>query len=320
MKKIKLIEIDSEIGAGTRGASLGIGAMKIASLNFGSDYFAKHSSLVVQNENYVLFGNTDKTYAKNIKNYKTVIERLTDKMQEVFKSKSFPIILAGDHSTAAGTIAGIKRAYPNKRLGVIWVDAHADLHSPYTSPSGNIHGMPLAISLAEDNLDKKNNEVSDDIIQYWNELKNISGVSPAIDYRDLVFIGVRDTEQEENYLMSKHNIKKFSVSDVRNNGIEKIVEETNTYLENCDLIYISFDVDSMDSTYVSHGTGTPVPVGFSEYEATHLLLELLKNQKICCFEITEVNPTLDEKCNVMAETAFRILEKTTKILEHSNKI
>jgi len=315
MKKIKLIEINSEIGAGTRGASLGIDAMKIASLNAGSGYFGKYKSIVVKNENQILFENPIPSFAKNIQGITKVFGRLTKAVGEVIEDDVVPVILAGDHSTAAGTIAGIKKANPQKRLGVIWVDAHADLHSPYTSPSGNVHGMPLAMALGEDNLDKKRNNVSGDISKHWETLKNISGVSPNLKYSDLVFMGVRDTEPEEDYLIEKNDIKKFSVTDIRVQGIDTIVKQTNEYLSECDMIYISFDVDSMDCNYVSHGTGTPVEVGFSELEATEILLSLLKNEKICCFEITEVNPTLDEKRNLMAETAFRVLEKTTRTIE-----
>ena len=315
MTKIKLIEVDSEIGAGTRGASLGIGAMKIASINSGSDYFAKYSSVQVENENQILFGNTEKSFAKNIKTIAQISKRISKSLKEVIKSKSFPIVLAGDHSNAAGTIAGIKSAHPKKRLGVIWVDAHADLHSPYTTPSGNVHGMPLAISLGEDNLDRQINKVPKATAKQWEKLKNTSGVSPNIKSSDLVFIGVRDTEEPEDYLMNKHNIKNVSVTEVRTKGINKIIKEINDYLKECDLIYISFDVDSMDCMYVSHGTGTPVPLGFTEGEVTKILLKLLENDKVCCFEVTEVNPTLDEKCNVMAETAFRVLEKATTLIE-----
>ncbi len=317
MKKIKLIEINSEIGAGTRGASLGIQAMKIASLNKGSDYFGKNDSVIVKNENHILFSRPKNTSAKNIADVTKVIERLMNHLSTKLSNGFFPIVLAGDHSTAAGTIAGIKHAYPDKRLGVIWIDAHADLHSPYTTPSGNMHGMPLAVALAEDNLEKRINDIPENIANHWQKLKGISGVNPAIDYSNLVFMGVRDLEPEEVHLIEKNNIKHYSVSDVRTQGVDQIVSATNEYLQDCDLIYISFDVDSMDCAYVSHGTGTPVPVGFSENEVTNILLKLLENEKVCCFEITEVNPTLDEKRNVMAETAFRILEKTTMALQNN---
>jgi len=316
MNQIKLIEVDSEIGAGTRGASLGIAAMKVASINRKSDYFAKYSSIKVESENQILFGNSDKSFAKNIKTLTKISRRISKSLKKIIKSDSFPIVLAGDHSNAAGTIAGIKSAHPKKRLGVIWVDAHADLHSPYTSPSGNIHGMPLAISLGEDNLDRQVNKVPKSTVKHWEKLKNTSGCAPNIQASDIVFIGVRDTEEPEDYLMEKYNIKNVTVTETRMKGIDTIINEINNHLNECDLIYISFDVDSMDCMYVSHGTGTPVPVGFTEWEATQILLKLLKNDKVCCFEVTEVNPTLDEKCNVMAETAFRILEKATAVLEN----
>ena len=315
MNKIKLIENHSEIGAGTRGSSLGVDAMKIASINAESELFAKYPSEKIPTENHILFKKSKPSFAKNIKQILKVYENLTQTIRNTFNENYFPVILTGDHSNAAGTIAGIKATFPEKRLGVIWVDAHADLHSPYTTPSGNVHGMPLAISLNEDNLDRKSNNVKGATLEDWENLKNFAGIAPKVNYEDLVFFGVRDTEEQEDYLMKKHNLKSYTVTDVRVSGIEKVVNETNEYLKNCDLIYVSFDVDSMDCNYVSHGTGTPVPVGFSEYEATKLLLQLLKNEKVCCFEITEVNPTLDEKRNVMAETAFRILEKSTAVLE-----
>ena len=127
---------------------------------------------------------------KNIKEITTVFENLSRSLKNTFKEDCFPIVLAGDHSSAAGTIAGIKATFPEKRLGVIWVDAHADLHSPYTTPSGNVHGMPLAISLDEDNLDRKSNDVKGAVLEYWEKLKNISGVAPNVDYKDLVFFRV----------------------------------------------------------------------------------------------------------------------------------
>ncbi len=316
IKDIQLVEINSEIGAGTRGASLGPEAIKIASINYPSTYFSKKRILKVEDKNHLLFKNSKHLYAKHIKGIFKVLKNLSGILKEVFQNNYFPIVLAGDHSTAAGTIAGIKRAFPDKRLGTIWIDAHPDLHSPYTTPSGNVHGMPLAMALQEDNLIQKNNEVSAETIDYWNKIKNISKNSQTLDYQDIVFLGIRDINDAESYLISEHNIKSFTVTNIRQKGIDNIVKKINNYLDNCDLIYISFDVDSMDCSYISHGTGTPVPVGFSELEVTEILTKLLKNEKTCCFEITEVNPILDEKGNLMAETAFRILNKVTEVLKN----
>ena len=154
IKPIKLIEVKSEIGAGTRGASMGVDAIKIAALDFGSNFFKKFKGVEVQNENQLLLEPVVNDYAKRIKGIYTLNERLAKEIKETLIKEEVPIVLAGDHSSALGTISGIKLAYPKKRVGVIWIDAHADLHTPYTTPSGNMHGMPLACVLGEDNKER----------------------------------------------------------------------------------------------------------------------------------------------------------------------
>jgi arginase len=308
-KSLKIIEVKSELGAGTRGASLGVDAIKIAALDFGSRFFKKHKSVEVPNENHLLLENTGSPFAKRISGILTMVERVADEVTETLSKNEFPIVLAGDHSTAAGTIAGIKKAFPKSKLGVIWIDAHADMHSPYTTPSGNMHGMPLAMVLDEDNLDAKVNELDQETLNYWYQLKNVGKIAPKINYSDLVLISARDMEKPEEALLKKNKVKIYSTAEVRKRGVERIVIETMQYLDQCDLIYVSFDVDSMDPT-ASRGTGTPVAQGLTEREAGGLMSRLLAYQKVCCFEIVEVNPTLDRE-NQMAEHAFEILIKAT---------
>ena len=144
IKKIKFVEVKSEIGAGTRGASLGVDAIKVAALDYGSSLFNSNESIDVPNENKMLFEYQGSPYAKRQKGIYAMYERVSKAVADTLKNKMFPIVLAGDHSTAGGTIAGIKAAYPKSKLGVIWIDAHADLHSIFTTPTGNMHGMPLA--------------------------------------------------------------------------------------------------------------------------------------------------------------------------------
>jgi arginase len=306
-KKIRFIEVKSELGAGTRGASLGPDAIKIAALDYGSSLFNKIPSTEIQVENNMLFEPQGSPYAKRLRGVINIYERLTKVLGETMKAKEFPIILAGDHSTAGGTISGIKLANPKARLGVIWIDAHADLHSIYTSPTGNVHGMPLAVSLGEDNIASKMNKPDKDAIDLWNKLKKVGGITPKINYSDLVYIAVRDVEPEETYLIKKHKIKSFTTNDVKRHGVEKIARDALAYLNNCQLIYVSFDVDSMDSS-ISKGTGTPVRNGITEKEAGSLCVRLIQNEKVCCFEIAEVNPTLDKE-NLMAENTFEILQR-----------
>lgn len=308
-KALKLIEVKSEIGAGTRGASLGVDAIKIAALDFGSRFFKKHKSVEVPNENHLLLESSGSPFAKRISGILTMVERVAEQVTETLVKDEFPILLAGDHSTAAGTITGIKKAYPKSKLGVIWIDAHADLHSPYTTPSGNMHGMPLAMVLDEDNTDRKVNKLDQETINYWFQLKNVGNIAPKIGYSDLVLISARDMEKPEEYLIKKHKVKNFTTADLRKRGVERIVIDAMLYLEHCDLIYVSFDVDSLDPT-ASRGTGTPVTQGLTEREAGNLVSRLMTQEKVCCLEIVEVNPTLDRE-NQMAEHAFEILIKAT---------
>jgi arginase len=312
MRKVKFVEVKSEIGAGTRGASLGVDAIKIAALDYGSSLFKKFESVEIPSENNLLFEAQGSPYAKRIKGILSLYEKIGKEVSAILKANGFPIVLAGDHSTAGGTITGIKMAFPKQRLGVIWVDAHADIHSPFTSPTGNMHGMPLAAVLGEDNSNNKMNNPDKETIELWNKLKKLGGISPKIAYRDLVYIAVRDLEPEEQYLLKKHKVKVFTTAEVKRNGVEKIARDALAHLNNCNQIYVSFDVDSMDSS-ISKGTGTPVRNGITEKEAGSLCVRLVQNEKVCCFEVCEVNPTLDKE-NLMAENTFEILQKVVSQL------
>lgn len=313
-RKIRLISVMSELGAGTRGASLGLDAMRIASFKLNPKFFKKYKVDEVKHLNNMLFEEDATPYAKRLDGIVQMYKRIEESIDEVLDHGYFPIVISGDHSNAGGTIAGIKTAYPTKRLGVIWIDAHADLHSPYTSPSGNVHGMPLATALSEDNLDCKLKKVPETTLQYWNQLK---GQTPRIQYSDLVFIALRSTEMPEDYLILRNKVPVIRVQEVREIGPVKTAEKALNYLKDCDIIYISFDVDSMDPS-VSRGTGTPVPGGLFEEEATAIIVRLLEDPRVVCLEFTEINPVLDDKGNAMGEAAFRILNTVVDVLKSNN--
>ena len=312
MKNIKLIEVPSEIGAGSRGASLGIEAIKIAALDFMSSFFIHFPSEKIPSENKMLFEPIDSPYAKRVKGVILMYDKIAKAVSDTIKNNFFPVILSGDHSNAGATIAGIKMAKPKSKLGVIWIDAHADLHTPYTTPSGNMHGMPLATAINEDNEDCAVHELDDETKKQWNYLKNIGKIAPKVLPEDVVIISLRDYEKEEKHLIEKLGIKVITTSEVRRKGPENIVRSVIRYLDDCTDIYVSFDVDSLDSS-ISKGTGTPVSNGLREREAEDLISKFMQNRKICCFEITEVNPTLDKE-NLMAEIAFNILQRSVNIL------
>jgi len=314
IKPIRIVEVKSEIGAGTRGSSMGIDAIKIAALDFGSPFFKKFKNVEIPTENQLLLEPVVNDYAKRIKGIFSLNERIAKEIQKILIKDEVPIVLAGDHSSALGTISGIRMAKPELRLGVIWIDAHADIHSPYTTPSGNMHGMPIACILGEDNKERQQNKPDDETVEYWEKLKNLGGISPKIQYNDLVFIALRDFEPPEDYLLKKNKVRIFGLPEIRKKAVERIAIEALNYLDHCDLIYVSFDVDSMDSR-ISSGTGTPVPNGITEKEAGNLIYYIMRSKKICCFEMVEINPTLDRE-NLMAENAFEILQKATNQLSN----
>jgi arginase len=313
--EIKLLINKSEITAGTRGASLGPEAIMTAARKVNSNYFGNYPIDYVDEFNYLLDNEIKYPVAKRVVGLIKVFESVSGKVNEILKNGQFPLVIAADHGSAGGTIAGIKAAYPTKRLGVIWIDAHGDLHTPYTTPSGNMHGMPLSTALGVDNKEEQVNDLIPEVVEMWEQLKNTGVKGAKIQPEDLVFIGVRDTEAQEDALIERLNITNHRVEDVRRKGTKTIIEETLKQLKACDIIYISFDVDAMDPELTSHGTGTPVENGLSPMEAEDFLKAFAQEEKTVCIEYVEVNPCLDEKINKMAEVTFNLLEKMTKELE-----
>ncbi len=306
-KSIKLIKNRSDIGAGTRGSDMGIDAMEIAAINQDNDFFNRHDSVDVLTHNESIYDMVKNSFAKRISFVVEQCTRVSMAVNRVLDEGLFPLVLSGDHSSALGTISGVKAAYPNKELGVIWIDAHADLHSPYTSPSGNIHGMPLGAAIADDNLDHQVNQLSEGTLKHWTAMKNIGKDGAKIKAENIVFFGVRDTEIPEDKQMEKYNISNYRVEELRHRSISVCVDEALEKLKNCEMIYLSFDVDSLDCDLISYGTGTPVPKGFDQYEVIEIIQSIMKSEKVVCFEVVEINPLLDNKGNKMAETAFEVV-------------
>jgi arginase len=315
-KDITFLINPSEITAGTRGASLGPAAIMTAARKNNSTLFGAISQVIVPDANAVLDKLSLGKFAKNADALLQVYLETSNRLSDLLLKNQFPFVLAGDHGSAGGTIAGIKKAFPEKRLGVVWIDAHGDIHSPYTTPSGNMHGMPLSTALNEDNLTCKVNDISLEEKASWDNLKNIHGITPKISPEDLVFVGVRDLEEQEISVIHRLNIRNYTVEEVRTEGVKLILDSILNKLADCDLIYISFDVDSMDPMHTSHGTGTPVANGLYPSEAEGVITGLIESHKVCCIEFVEINPCLDEKQNKMAEVAFEMIEKIIPLLNN----
>lgn len=216
---------------------------------------------------------------ENIKNVKTLVEsseKLAAKVSSIIQEERFPLVLGGDHSIAMGTLAGVAKHFKN--IGVIWYDAHADMNTPETSPSGNIHGMPLAASMGLGH----------------SALTTIGGYRGKVKPEHIVLVGVRDIDKGEQQLIAEKNIKVYTANDVKRLGMEVVIAETLRYLsERCDGIHLSFDVDGIDPAEFP-GVGTPVTNGLSYKESLQAVRLLSASEKLISAEFVEVNPLLDK--------------------------
>ena len=307
-----IILVPSELGCGKRGASHGPEAIMYADIARKGDFFSRFQFTRIEDYNYELIHPTPFKFAKYIDHIAKVVDNIIEEVEDCFDYEQFPIILSGDHSNALGSIAAIKNFYPKQRLGVIWIDAHADLHSPYTTPSGNVHGMPLAASLGDDYCSGKLNEIDDATIHFWKKLTRAGDrhIHPKIYPEDVVLIDIRDLEGPEWKDIQDNKIRYYGPDDVKETPVKSMAEETLKYLDHCDILYISFDVDSMDPS-VSEGTGTSTPDGLTLANAKELLSYLFKSPKLVSLEITEVNPLEDYK-NEMANAVLEILDHIIK--------
>jgi arginase len=292
--RFKVITVESDFGAGKKGAAKGPQALlqELQEADFSAFDVFNYTRLVP----HEVPAKEETPHGRNIENIKNFQEKIVDNIQDILRLHKIPFIISGDHSSANALISGIKDFHANARIGVIWVDAHADLHSPYTTPSGNIHGMPIAALMGDDHREMAKNEPKEITRNFWEILKKLGRrrITPKIQGRDLVFIALRSTEEEEEKIITKEGIKVFRPDDIKQLGIEAVAEQTINHLHNCQYIYVSFDVDSLDTQY-SVGTGTPVDDGLTLEQAKHLIRTFCNSDKLVGMEITEINPSLDEQ-------------------------
>lgn len=229
---------------------------------------------------------------KQLLNLEEVIDvstSLANSVNGAIEQKKFPLVLGGDHSIAIGTLAGLGEHYKN--LGVIWFDAHADLNTPETTPSGNIHGMPLAVSIGLGH----------------ERLVNIRNNVPKIKPENVIIIGARSVDPGERELISQQGIKVYTMHEVDRLGMTRVMEDALAYLRERDVdgLHLSLDLDGLDPL-CTPGVGTPVPGGIT-YRESHLAMEMLQESgMLTSAEFVEVNPILDEK-NRTADVAVALM-------------
>ncbi|MBM3938985.1 MAG: hypothetical protein FJ333_10105 [Sphingomonadales bacterium] len=209
------------------------------------------------------------------------------------------LLLTADHSNGIGGVSGLCRTVDANKVGVIWIDAHYDLHSPYTTPSGNSHGMAVNALIDDNNAEHAEQSVTPEEAQLWEAIKSIKGMGNAIPAKNLVFLGVRDFEKPEEALITKHGICSIQPQEIQDKGITACLDKALGHLSHCEHLYISFDVDSLDPS-ISQATGTPVSGGLSLDQAKTLIHALVNNPKCRCLEITEFNPSLPQPEEMLA--------------------
>lgn len=200
------------------------------------------------------------------------------------------ILLSADHSNGIGGVSGLAQCVPIDEIGLIWIDAHFDLHSPYTTPSGNSHGMTVNALINNDNKCQSIRTLDPQTIQLWDRIKLIKG-NMGIPTENLVFVDVRDFESQESHLVHENEIAWIQPAEIAEKGIENCIDQIFNTLSHCKYLYVSFDVDSLN-TDIAIATGTPVEGGLRLDQAQKLMDALMSDERTQCMEITEFNPAL----------------------------
>lgn len=286
---LSVIGVAIDLGAGTPGVSLGPSAIRYAGVierlqNIGYDVKDTGDIVAIKPVSAVSEG----TNLKNLDEVTRVNTELCNRVDQEIEAGRFPLVLGGDHSIAIGTIAGVMKHYKN--LGVIWFDAHGDINTAETSPSGNIHGMPVAVSLGMGH----------------ERLTSIGGSEHKLQTKNIVFVGCRDLDQGERQVLKSLGITVFTMHEIDRLGMTEVMNRAIAIVsDGTDGIHVSFDMDSMDPIFVQ-GTGTRVPGGLT-YRESHLALEMIaQTEKLVSAEFVEVNPIIDHQ-NETAKTAVALM-------------
>ncbi len=294
---VELIGVPLDHGAGHRGVSMGPTALRIAGLTSALE---KMELTVVEGGDIAVpipeMGQSGDPKARYLDTVRAACSQLSDRVQGCLEAGRFPLVLGGDHSVAVGTISGVSGFHHSKdpgkvpKVGLLWFDAHADLNTPDTSPTGNIHGMPLACLLGNGP----------------KELTDIGFAGAKLEPHRIVQVGLRDLDPGERRKIHEHDIRAYTMEEVDRRGLPLVLEEAISHvLTDCDHLHVSFDIDVIDPRFAP-GTGTATEGGFT-YREAHLAMEMVaETGKMGSLELVEVNPVLDHG-NKTAEVGVAII-------------
>lgn len=300
-----LTTLTAEIGASKHGSSVGVLRLKEKLLEKHPE-ISEHMVLIRQKQ---CFLKDFFRFAKNFEDYYFFCkDSLIPSMRAVFKKGSFPIILSAEHSGAFGIVQALRSVHPNKTVGILYIDAHADIHTAYDSRSGNLHGMPLGMILNKTHSGQNALNVQE--IEYWERLCTLDLPKGALEFnpKHLVYFGVRSTETSERKIIKDRSIPLFSVAEIRQNT-PSVVAQSLKCLEGVDLVYLSLDIDVLDGKIFS-STGVRENNGLTPEELKELLNGLLRafKARLVGVEITEYNPELWDGKNPDEEVIWGLLE------------
>jgi arginase len=278
---VHVLGVPMDLGSGRRGVDMGPSAIRIAGveerLRELGHTVVDEGDLTIKNMEELKVGDVHARYLGEIARAATVACKKVDR---IMSRGHFPLVLGGDHSIAVGTVSGIAAfcRRERKKLGLLWVDAHGDINTPESSPSGNIHGMPVAALLGHGP----------------DELTGIGGKFRKVDPANVALVGIRSLDEGEKHRLKETGVQVHTMSDIDRHGIHRVMKKALARVtEGTDYVHVSFDLDAVDPT-VAPGVGTPVKGGL-DYREAHLIMELLHDSGVMTsLELVEVNPILDQ--------------------------
>ena len=291
---VHLLGVPMDLGSGRRGVDMGPSAIRIAGvadrLTELGHKVVDEGDIVIKNMEELKVGHERARYLGEIARAAAVIAR---KIERIMGLGHFPLVLGGDHSIAVGTVSGIAAhaQQQDQRVGLLWIDAHGDINTPETSPSGNIHGMPLAALLGFG----------------AGELTGVAGPPPKVHPANVALVGIRSLDAGEKKRLKETGVQVHTMSDIDRHGVHRVMQKALARVtDGTDYVHVSFDLDAVDPT-VAPGVGTPVKGGL-DYREAHLIMEVLADAGVMTsLEMVEVNPILDQG-NASAAFAVELVQ------------
>ena len=291
---IAIIGAPLDLGQGRRGVDMGPSALRVAGLGrrlnqLGYTVTDLGNIDIAQAESLPDAGPAGARFLPQIA---SACEDLGQLVAQCLDQGQTPLVLGGDHSIAAGTVAGVSRFFrqSNQKIGLLWIDAHADMNTPQSSPSGNVHGMPLACCVGEGP----------------EPLANLFGFSPKVDPSSVALVGIRDVDELERRTVRGTGVRAFTMRDIDERGMHTVMDEAIAIASAGTAgFHLSLDMDFLDPQYAP-GVGTPVPGG-ATYREAHLAMEIVCDSgRMLSMEVVEVNPVIDE-VNRTADLAVELI-------------